>query len=165
MVSHRSAKLLIPLHFLTRHARRLSKSVVQLKETVSSIEEQVNKAQNTHADRTDFKDLIGRLHLCDAEAIKLHRRWVFQCTFAATICEFIKLHDPTMIRLPTSNRAFKDYRLLSSAAALQLNLSQNIQYDLEVLPRRISNQSTAVRSPGFPDIHASIHADMYRYLT
>ncbi|KFZ16902.1 hypothetical protein V501_02015 [Pseudogymnoascus sp. VKM F-4519 (FW-2642)] len=119
-----------------------------------------------------FKGLINRLHICNREIVKLRRRWHFQMTLARTIVELIEIHDPRIaaaqrneinivgdlhLREGSSVHFVNDtndhrnnitdsreYRQLLSVASLQHKLSQSLEYDLDVLPTRISNQFNAI---------------------
>ena len=141
---------LLPLGFLTQHVQEVSRQFATLASQVSAVEEEVI---NLSIDQTDFRNLIARLHLCKANIVKLHDRWHFQQTLAAIICELIELHKPDR-SLPRTAKSIekakrttsgKEYHALERAAAAQQSLVQHIKYDIEALPKRISNQSTAVR--------------------
>ena len=144
---------LLPLEILIRHVQDVSKQLAALASQVSIIEEEVVNVQRVPFDQTDFKDLIGRLHLCNANTVKLHRRWHFQHTLAATIYELIESLRPEDLNLPRKAKSKKKakritsekkYQSLLRTVAAQQKLIQSIKYDLEVLPQRISNQFTTV---------------------
>jgi hypothetical protein len=124
----------LPLEFLIRHVRQVSENLAELRAEVSRIEELVINDN----DGLDFKSLIKGLHICSRELVKLRRRWHFQMTLAKTIRELIEIHGPVIV---TQSR---EYRQLLGIASLQFKLSQSLEYDLNVLPERISNQFNAV---------------------
>ena len=143
---------LLPLGFLIQHVKIVSRKLAALASRVSAIEKEVADLQNTAIDQTDFEDLIEKLHLYNAETVKLQRRWHFQQALAKTICELIMSHSPDenhdcagkkkeKFRCITERRA---YRTLKRTAAAQQALIQGTRYDLVALPQRISNQFTTV---------------------
>ncbi len=82
----------LPLEFLVRHVRLVSETLAGLTSEVSFVEDVVINDN----DKTDFKSLIKRLHVCSRELVKLRRRWHFQITLAETILELIEIHDPVI---------------------------------------------------------------------
>ena len=165
---------LLPLEFLIRYVQDSSKELTDLASQVLIIENEV--VRRVRSQQTDFKDLIERLNDCSANTVKLHRRWHFQHTLAETIDELVKSDEPEDLKSPRSAQSTekaerialnKKYPLLVRRVAAQQKLIQSIKYDLEVLPRRISNQSTAVRLRDSPVMTccASSHTLLHRSTT
>ncbi|RDW56689.1 hypothetical protein BP6252_14041 [Coleophoma cylindrospora] len=125
------AIILLPLEILVRHVRQLFEDLARLISKVSVIENVV--INGSDSDMTDFRDLIKRLHVCSQDLVKLRRRWHFQVTLATTIREFI-------VGEPIGSEQIK----LWGAVSLQLKMSQSLEYDLNVLPERIHDQSNAI---------------------
>ncbi|KAL7932934.1 hypothetical protein V8C35DRAFT_305856 [Trichoderma chlorosporum] len=144
----------LPLEFLIRHIRQVSESLAELTIEVSCIEEIVinDEISPSHSSEfsSTFKALIKRLHICSREAVKLHRRWHFQMMLAKTIVDLIEIHGPQAVPDRHSRDKVGDiastyeYQQLLNAASFQHKLSQSLEYDINVLPTRIANQSTAI---------------------
>jgi len=142
-----------------------------------------------------FKGLIKRLHICSREIVKLRRRWHFQMTLARTIVELIETHDPQIVAarrnitnqmnisgdvhfgsgivnfgndVNDDNKTLtesREYRQLFSVASLQHKLSHSLEYDLDVLPTSIANQSNAVSNKSFGNFRRLCYFDIFRYST
>ena len=143
---------LLPLEFLIRHVGMVSRKLMELTNEVSAIEdivinEEIKMEMSVHPER-GVKALIKRLHICNLDVVKLRRRWQFQMTLANTIIELIRSHDSQTTEDYSGKSHYlpdtQEYRQLLSVASLQHKLSQSIEYDLDVLPTRVSNQFNAV---------------------
>ncbi|CAG8950595.1 hypothetical protein HYFRA_00002804 [Hymenoscyphus fraxineus] len=155
--------VLLPLEFLLRHVRQVSKTLAQITTEVSDIEETVinGNVLPVHSEQftSTFTGLIKRLHICNRENVKLRRRWHFQMGLAKTILELIKSHETWHISSfdPSPLIYSLEYRQLRSVASLQIKLSESLEYDLDVLPVRISNQFNAIFNlMAQSDTHASM---------
>ena len=100
-----------------------------------------------------FTDLIVRLHLYKADAVKLDCRGQFQQVLAVIIRKLIDLFKPDANpsrKVKSKKKAKKitsgrEYCSLEWALAAQQNLIDSIEYKLKVLPQRIEDQFTAIR--------------------
>ena len=59
----------------------------------------------------------------------------------------------------------REYRQLFSVASLQHKLSHSLEYDLDVLPTSIANQSNAVSNKSFGNFRRLCYFDIFRYST
>lgn len=178
----RLAMIVVPLLFLDHHVRFLTEKLADLIQRVELIERNVSATQST---KLDFNDLIHELHACNRDLITLERRWRFQNQLDYSIREFIGRYKQssnrtqdvkffscnfsgdghTNIHIDSSNaedkiapealQNDKDFKRLDSDSVMQSRLSESCEYDLSVLPRRITNQFTAVRL-SLPHIISSI---------
>ncbi|KAJ5540210.1 hypothetical protein N7513_008542 [Penicillium frequentans] len=160
----------IPLTLLQIHVDRTSVKLTELIRRVEGVERNVLESSGT----TDFDPLIRALHACDADLIKLERRWHFEKELTAAVLDVIgrykqpetnyqEVHFNSCDISPTDNgwvninlanssdriqgsefRNTKPFKVLDSVAILQEQRSRAFGYDLGVLPRRIQDQFTAV---------------------
>lgn len=160
----------IPLTLLQIHVDRTSVKLTELIRRVEGVERDVLESSDT----TDFNPLIHTLHACDADLIKLERRWHFEKELTAAVLDVIgrykqpetnyqEVHfnrcdisptDNGLVNINLANSSdriqgseflnAKPFKVLDSVAILQEQRSRAFGYDLGVLPRRIQNQFTAV---------------------
>ncbi|CAI7616919.1 unnamed protein product [Penicillium pancosmium] len=149
--------VVVPLTLLRLHVDQTSAKLAELIRRVEDVEREVLNSSGI----AEFDLLIRALHACDADLIKLERRWHFERNLAAAVLELsfqgctISPTDNAHINFNLANSSFermdassipntKPFKLLDSIAVLQEQRSQAFEYDLGVLPRRIHNQFTAV---------------------
>lgn len=165
--------VIMPLELLRYHIQQTCQRLSKLIEQVEEVESNVADGLPT----TDFEVLVRKLHSCNAELLKLERRWHFEDQLASSIQKFIDgykqpralsqnidfthcnivSNEGGAIKFQFSNEGREEtlhasklqdekyFKKLDSDSALQSRLSRTSEYDLKVLPRRISNQFTAVR--------------------
>lgn len=145
------ALLLIPLRVLQAHVAYTSSAL-------AGLTDQISKAEAWILDPSQLKDFdifIKNLHRCNADLLKLERRWRFERNLSATIRGVIEAWKHDLENRDKTRKADKEsiYLLhplahetmkMDDASMLQERLSQASEYDLGVLPRRIQNQFTAV---------------------
>ncbi|KAH7344282.1 hypothetical protein BKA66DRAFT_577022 [Pyrenochaeta sp. MPI-SDFR-AT-0127] len=159
--------LAILRHQVQQTSRRLANLIRQVEEVESTVA--------AGSQTADSSELVQKLHSCNTNLIKLERRWHFQDKLASSIQDFINMYKCPMTRgqyiefsrctfegmstLNFMNEGQKEtvpasdfqndtyFRKLDSDSTLQGKLSRAAEYDLSVLPRRISNQFTTVRPP------------------
>lgn len=127
----------VPLTLLRIHIDHTSAKLAELILRVETVERAVLNSSNI----ADFTHLIRTLHACDADLIKLERRWHFEGKLASAISDII---DKYTVNIRLANLRWAEIELLESAAVLQRERCRASEYDLSVLPRRIRNQFTAV---------------------
>lgn len=155
----------IPLTLLQIHVDRTSVKLTELPRRVEGVERDVLESSST----TDFDPLIHTLHACDADLIKLERRWYFEKELTAAVLDVIgrykqpetnyqEVHfngcdisptDNGLVNINLANSSdriqgpeflnAKPFKVLDSVAILQEQRSRAFGYDLGVLPRRIQN--------------------------
>ena len=163
--------IVMPLAILQHQVQQTSGRLANLIRVVEEVESTVAAGSQT----ADFSDLVQKLHSCNTNLIKLERRWHLQDKLASSIQDFINVYKSPITRAQNinfskcefrgkSNFYFQNegqdktvpagdfqndtyFRKLDSDSTLQGKLSRASEYDLSVLPRRISNQFTAVRPP------------------
>jgi hypothetical protein len=162
--------VIVPLAILRHQVQQTSRRLADLIRQVEEVESTVAAGSQT----ADFNDLVQKLHSCNTNLIKLERRWHFQDKLACCIQDSIDVYKSPMTR--TQNIEFSNcnfeittfnmhndgrtekmpagdfqndtyFKKLDSDSTLQGKLSRAAEYDLSVLPRRISNQFTTVRLP------------------
>lgn len=147
--------IFLPLGFLIHHVRLFSTKLADLTETVSFIEKEVIDAN----DEADTKNLIKKLHICNRNAAELQRRWHFQLSLSSAIVDLLdhEFHD---LRAQNHIRSYESHNRLKNAAALQRKISESLKYDLDAIPKRITNQFNAVSTPSFS---STVYAEERRY--
>lgn len=160
--------VVMPLVLLRHQVQQTSRKLADVIRRVEEVESAVTASSQT----VDFNDLVQKLHSCNTDLIKLERRWHFQDKLASSIQEFINSYkspinsqsnnfsgctfqgpvdfhhegqtetNPVHAIEPQNDTYF---RKLDSDSTLQGKVSRASEYDLGVLPRRVSNQFTAVR--------------------
>ncbi|KAK5995002.1 hypothetical protein PT974_03392 [Cladobotryum mycophilum] len=160
---------ILPLTLLQAHVNQTSQTLTLLIQRIERIEAQVLNSLTI----VDFASLIRDLHACNSDLIKLQRRRHFETELIVVLREFIGKHKTattnyqhiqvniaqsifkgnTTINTQNSSQELAEssidgqsrpFKLLDSFFVLQERRSQVSKYDLEVLPRRIKNQFTAV---------------------
>jgi uncharacterized coiled-coil protein SlyX len=76
---------ILPGVLLSRHIDQTSARLEDLIQRVENVENQVVNSSRI----ADFSPLIRDLHACDADLMKLERRWNFEKTLAATLADII----------------------------------------------------------------------------
>jgi hypothetical protein len=163
--------IIVPVTLLRLHVDQTSAALTGLIVRVEGVERDV---RDSSAD-TDFDSLIRVLHTCDADLIKLERRWNFEKKLVTEVLKIIYKYrqpqsnyqeigfyncticpaDRAAINFLLSNSSpdrtdtpgvysTKPFKVLDSFVTLQEQRCRASEYDLGVLPRRISNQFTAV---------------------
>ncbi|KUJ07802.1 uncharacterized protein LY89DRAFT_789480 [Mollisia scopiformis] len=127
---------IIPLIILKHHVLMTTSKLESLMKEVGAIESRMSGADRL---TLDFDDIILKLHLCNKNLVDLERRWRFESHLADTIRDFIKV---TLLsrnwEIITTNS-----EKLKNDLAMQSRLDAS-EYDLNVLPRRITNQFTTI---------------------
>jgi hypothetical protein len=77
--------VVVPLTLLRLHVDHTSAKLAELLLRVENVERQVLNS----SDIADFDSLIRTLHACDADLIKLERRWHFEGKLAAAVSDVI----------------------------------------------------------------------------
>ena len=81
--------VIVPLAILRRQVDQTSQRLASLIHQVEEVESAVAADSQT----VDFGPLVKRLHVCNAELIKLERRWYFQDQLAIFVQELMKKTD------------------------------------------------------------------------
>jgi hypothetical protein len=127
------------LQYLTQHVIQMSDVLDDLALVVEGVERIVQEV----ADDTSLAKPIKQLHLCNIRHIKIQRRWTFQTQLMCTVDEIVSAG--THIGLLGLTNYSDDSRKMKQQLNYLNRLIEAAQTDLEVLPRRIENQFTAVR--------------------
>lgn len=128
-----TAFVLLPLKVLQLHISCTSSALAELMRQVSKAEDQILDP----AKLENFSILIRDLHSYNADLIKLERRWHFEQKLSSSVGEIIERFGSNV-----PDDIGNSFELLKRS-------SHASEYDLRVLPRRIQNQFTAVRTnPG-----------------
>lgn len=148
----------LPLIFLAYQVKQSSGKLANLILQVEQVESIVSSRTHT----ANLNDLIHTLHSCNTNLIKLERRWNFQEQVASSIQGLLDTYkDPTKRPKVYERRLNKQYEWhilyaqgnfttgiqfvrLESEVILQSKMSRALEYDINVLQRRISDQFTAV---------------------
>lgn len=151
--------IVIPLMLLQHQVHQTSDRLRILKAKVERVESVVS----TDTQTADLSSLVQDLHNCNTELIKLERRWGFQNTIASSIQDLINTYRvPEKMAVsykdyPPDQRYLHsvygegflnpnlDFEEMESELTRQKQTGDLLKYDISVLPRRISNQFTAVR--------------------
>jgi hypothetical protein len=122
------------LQYLGQHVIQVSDELDSLALVVEDVERVVQEV----TDDTSLAGPIKDLHLCNIRHVRLQRRWTFQKQLMHTVGKIISSETYTVL---LGNYTSDRMRLQMSYWS---RLVEAAQTDLDVLPRRIENQFTAV---------------------
>jgi hypothetical protein len=128
----------IVLQYLNRHVIRVTDEL----DSLALILEDVERLVQEITDATSLAEPIKKLHLCNIRHVRLLRRWTFQKQLMCTVDEIVTSRTYIVLLGITDSR---DVGKMRQQLSYLRRLVEAAQTDLEVLPRRIENQFTAVR--------------------
>lgn len=127
--------LIVPWKILQFQVSQTCKKLAELMERLERLE--LNIAGNAEP---DLATLIQQLHKCNMDSVKMKRRWTFQERVAQKLKGLISNGFP---EIPLT--AHYVARMIEHNLKIQMDVSAALQYDVDDLPRRISDLFTAVR--------------------
>ena len=130
---------ILPLNILVHHVDDTLSQVQKLSREVTSTEKRIADGDIKVEDNGDYK-LLNRLNL---EHIRLQRRSNFELELAANLVRYIDEYQKIWTQLWEGGTSYIED--MKEKIEQQMRYSQQVQKDLDILPRRIKNQSKAVR--------------------
>ncbi|KXL45439.1 hypothetical protein M433DRAFT_153566 [Acidomyces richmondensis BFW] len=129
---------ILPLMILVHHVDETLSQVQKLSRDITSTEKRIAEGEIRLEDNGDYK-LLNRHNL---EHIRLQRRSNFEIELAANLLRYIEeYHRMWTVLWEGGTSYIEDMR---EKIEQQIRYSQQVQRDLEMLPRRIKNQSKAI---------------------
>ena len=127
------------MSILVHHVDDTLSQVQKLSREVTSTEKRIADGDIKVEDNGDYK-LLNRLNL---EHIRLQRRSNFELDLAANLVRYIDEYQKIWTQLWEGGTSYIED--MKEKIEQQMRYSQQVQKDLDILPRRIKNQSKAVR--------------------
>lgn len=132
---------ILPFNILVRHIDETLGHVQRLSRDIHSTEKRISEGDIKLEDNGDYK-LLNRLN---NEHIRLQRRSNFEIELAKNLLKYIDEYHRMWTALWEGGTGYiEDMR---EKIDQQMRYSEQVQVDLDVIPRRIKNQSKAVRAP------------------
>ncbi|KAK5131999.1 hypothetical protein LTR08_000420 [Meristemomyces frigidus] len=129
---------ILPLNILVHHVDETLSQVQKLSREVTSTEKRIADGDIKVEDNGDYK-LLNRLNL---EHIRLQRRSNFELELAANLIRYIDEYQRMWAQLWEGGTSYIED--MKEKIEQQMRYSQQVQKDLDILPRRIKNQSKAI---------------------
>jgi len=131
---------ILPITILVHHVDETLSQVQKLSREATSTEKRIAEGDIRLEDNGDYK-LLNRLNL---EHIRLQRRSDFELELAANLIRYIDEYHRMWNALWEGGTSYIED--MKEKIEQQMRYSQQVQRDLDSLPRRIKNQSKAVSS-------------------
>ena len=129
---------ILPFNILAHHVDDTLGQVQRLSRDVTSTEKRIAEGNIALEDNGDFK-LLNRLNL---EHIRLQRRSNFEQELAVNLLKYLDEYQRMWATLWEGGTSYlEDMR---EKIEQQVRYSEQVKHDLEVMPRRIKNQSKAI---------------------
>ena len=131
----------LPLNILIHHIEETLGYVQKLSRELASTEKRIADGSISLEDNGDYK-LLNRLNL---EHLRLQRRSNFELELAENLTKYIDEYRGMWTHLWEGGTSYIDE--MREKIEQQTRYAKQVSLDLEVVPRRIKNQSKAVRKP------------------
>jgi hypothetical protein len=141
---------ILPFNILKKHISQTLTHTQDLSRTIISTEKRISEGKIKLEDNADFR-LLNRLNL---EHGRLQRRSQFEIELGTNLLKYLDSYQALWQSLWEGATDFIDD--MKDKVEQQLRYSDQVRKDLEMMPRRIDNQSKAVRWP-MVDPQSSIH--------
>lgn len=128
----------LPFCILKQHVDETLVHVQDLSRQITSAEKRIAEGVISLEDNGDYK-LINRLNL---EHVRLQRRSDFQLDLASNLVKYLDAYQRLWAVLMEGGTGYIDD--MREKVEQQLRYSRQVEKDLQMLPRRIDNQSKAV---------------------
>jgi hypothetical protein len=130
---------ILPINILVHHVEETLGHVQRLSREMTSTEKRLSDGEINLENNGDYK-LLNRLNL---EHIRLQRRSAFEVELAANLIRYIEEYHRMWTALWEGGTSYiEDMR---EKIEQQVRYTEQVRRDLDLLPRRIKNQSKAVR--------------------
>lgn len=129
---------ILPFCILKQHVDETLVHVQDLSRQITSAEKRIAEGVISLEDNGDYK-LINRLNL---EHVRLQRRSDFQLDLASNLMKYLDAYQRLWTVLLEGGTGYIDD--MREKTEQQLRYSRQVEKDLQMLPRRIDNQSKAV---------------------
>ena len=130
---------ILPVNILVHHVEETLEQVQKLSREIHSTEKRIAEGDIKLEDNGDYK-LLNRL---TNEHIRLQRRSNFEIELAANLLKYMDEYHRMWMTLWEGGTSYVDD--MREKIDQQMRYSEQVRTDLEVIPRRIKNQSKAVR--------------------
>lgn len=137
--------MLLPVLILQKHTAATRKRLVELAKELTLIEERIARLsedialgkmmQSTEKDNR----LLNEMNL---RHMKYHRRWNFEHELGTSILRYF---DTVAARDSGKHKHSVQAKAMRDQVERQIQSSESLKYDFDTIPRRIRNQSKAVR--------------------
>lgn len=128
----------LPFHILVHHVDETLSQVQDLSRQITATERRIADGRISLEDNGDYK-LLNRLNL---EHVRLQRRSNFEIELASNLIKYLEAYQRLWAQLWEGGIGYiEDMR---EKVDQQTRYSEQVQRDLEMMPRRIDNQSKAV---------------------
>ena len=132
--------MVLPIRILQKHTEATRKQLVDLAKYLTETEQRIALGRVLENTEDDNKLLNGM----NLEHMKIHRRWNFEKELGTNILRYF---DTAGARDNGKHKQnVKAYtKLMRDQVERQIRYSEALNYDFETIPKRIRNQSKAVR--------------------
>ena len=131
---------ILPFNVLVHHVEETLSYVQRLSRELASTEKRIADGSISLDDNGDYK-LLNRLNL---EQLRLQRRSNFELELAANLLKYIEEYHRMWSALWEGGTSYIDE--MKEKFEQQARYAKQVKVDLEVIPRRIKNQSKTVRT-------------------
>ena len=130
---------ILPFNVLVHHVEETLSHVQVLSRELTSTEKRIAEGSISLEDNGDYK-LLNRLNL---EYLRLQRRSAFELELAQNLMKYMDEYEKMWHVLWEGGTSYIEE--MKEKIEQQKRYAQQVQEDLDVIPRRIKNQSKAVR--------------------